>query len=415
MPTAAAGAAIAHSVSSGESGGQRQHAIAHELRKRAVAEWAVVEVGSQRDDDPQARAWIGRSTLDQRQELPPTLFVVDEREQLLELVDHENELGGVVGKNALRGAAEPTFVGLQLLDQACGRIDGNPEQGGLELLEGPVARCHLDDPPCLGAWQRTLPESGQEPRKNERRFAAAARADNGDEPLSADPLEELAAHRLSPEEVARVGLPEGPQALVRVPDRGRRLVTRDVGEPERRVLTKQHARELAKRRRSLDAELVVEDLAHLVVDLERVRLAPGAVQREHEVCAQLLAQRVLTHELLEFGDELSVHAALQVGFDAALEHSHTKLLESRDRRLRERLVEEVRQRRPAPERECMPEQGGRRIRVPPVQRAGGFLCHVLDAKGVELLRTDAKEIAGRVGLEHRLAAVRVRLLPEQFA
>ena len=79
-----------------------------------------------------------------------------------------------------------------------------------------------------------------------------------------------------------------------------------------------------------------------MVDGERLRLSARAVQREHQVSAKLLAERMLTHELLELADQLPVLAELEVGLDATLERDQPKRFQACNRRLRKRLVAEVR-------------------------------------------------------------------------
>ena len=67
--------------------------------------------------------------------------------------------------------------------------------------------------------------------------------------------------------------------------------------------------------------------------------------------AQPLACRMLSYERLELGDQRGVMTEREVGLDAVLERDQPQLLEPRDLVLRERLVGEIGQRRPAPERE----------------------------------------------------------------
>ena len=55
------------------------------------------------------------------------------------------------------------------------------------------------------------------------------------------------------------------------------------------------------------------------VDGERVSLAPGAVEREHELTAKALAQRLGADQGLELSDELRVAPEREVGLDPLLE------------------------------------------------------------------------------------------------
>ena len=77
----------------------------------------------------------------------------------------------------------------------------------------------------------------------------------------------------------------------------------------------------------------------------------------------------------------------EIRFDPALERGQAQLLEARDRRLRERLVGEVGERRPAPERERLTERLGRRGRLPGAERALARLDELLERVQVELPRS----------------------------
>ena len=56
-------------------------------------------------------------------------------------------------------------------------------------------------------------------------------------------------------------------------------------------------------RARLDAELVDEATARIGERLERVRLAAGPVEREHERCSEPLAQRMRGDEGLELRND----------------------------------------------------------------------------------------------------------------
>ena len=64
----------------------------------------------------------------------------------------------------------------------------------------------------------------------------------------------------------------------------------------------------AQERARLEAQLLDEELAALAVGLERLRLPAGAVEGEHELGAQPLAQRMRADERLELADDLRVRA-----------------------------------------------------------------------------------------------------------
>ena len=98
------------------------------------------------------------------------------------------------------------------------------------------------------------------------------------------------------------------------------------GGLELRVVREHPALELAQLCARLEAELVGEQRARLAVDLERLRLA-AAVEGEHQLRPQPLAERVLGDERSELGNELALAAAAEVGLEPVLQHLQPHLLE----------------------------------------------------------------------------------------
>ena len=108
--------------------------------------------------------------------------------------------------------------------------------------------------------------------------------------------------------------------------------------------------QVAQLRAGLDADLLDERRSRPPVDLERFGLAPRAIQREHQLPVQPLAERVLGDERLELADELAMRAGGELGVDRLLERGQPQLLQPPDLGRGERLVGHVGQRRAAPER-----------------------------------------------------------------
>ena len=113
----------------------------------------------------------------------------------------------------------------------------------------------------------------------------------------------------------------------------------------------------------LHAERLHELLARRAVDLERLDLAAGPVESEHQQLPQPLAQRVLGREVAQLGHRRGVAGQRQLGFEAVLEGREPQLLETRDRGLGERLVLEVGQRRAAPQGEGLAQHRQRGTRI----------------------------------------------------
>ncbi len=73
--------------------------------------------------------------------------------------------------------------------------------------------------------------------------------------------------------------------------------------------------------------------------------AAGAVEREHQLAAQTLPERMLGHELLELADELRAAARREVRVDPRLEGGEPKLLQPGDHGLRPRTRRRTRRAR----------------------------------------------------------------------
>ena len=77
--------------------------------------------------------------------------------------------------------------------------------------------------------------------------------------------------------------------------------------------------QLPKRGSWLEAELLVECFPRHAIGLECFSLPAAAVQRQHKLATQALAQRMLRHESLELANQLGVPSAGQVGINAVLQ------------------------------------------------------------------------------------------------
>lgn len=132
---------------------------------------------------------------------------------------------------------------------------------------------------------------------------------------------------------------------------------------------------------------------------ERLGLASGAVEAEHELAAQALSERVCGDEHFELAAELGVATGAQVGVDPLLQRREPQLLEPCDLRLRERLVGEVSEWWPAPQAERFAQLPRRPLRIG-APRPGDEL---LEAGKVELGRVEQQDVTGRTGEQPVLA------------
>ncbi len=132
---------------------------------------------------------------------------------------------------------------------------------------------------------------------------------------------------------------------------------------ERRVLVEDLTLEPPQVLARLEAELLRERAASLLVGLQRLRLPTRAVEGEHQLPPGPFAQRMLDDERLELDDELLVASELEIGLDPLLLGGEAELVEARDLGLSEVRVSELRQRGAAPERERLPQLLRRRARA----------------------------------------------------
>src|SRR5215213_5216491 len=120
-------------------------------------------------------------------------------------------------------------------------------------------------------------------------------------------------------------------------------------EVELRVLPQDRAVQLLEAAARIDAELVHEHTARVVVGLKGLRLTPGAVEREHQLTPKTLAERVLFDEQIELADELAVRASLELGLDPLFDRCQAQVLEPADLGLRKGVEREFGERLSAPE------------------------------------------------------------------
>ena len=125
--------------------------------------------------------------------------------------------------------------------------------------------------------------------------------------------------------------------------------------------------------------------------VERLGLPARAVEGEHQLLSRPLTKRMLGDDGLELAHQLGVPSGGEVAVDSLLEAAEVQLVETGDLGLRKIRVGELRERRAAPERECL-------ARLPVFQVS-------LEPREVELVRVNSDQVAGRLreqalGVEH---------------
>ena len=155
--------------------------------------------------------------------------------------------------------------------------------------------------------------------------------------------------------------------------------------------------EVRQRRRRLEAELLDEVGAHLLVRAQGLGRPAAPVEREEAPRPQALVQRVLGRRPVELVEERGVAAAPQLGVEPSFERREVQLLEAVPGRGDEREVAEVVERHPPPPVQRVAEGSGRRL----VAGEAGVLAsggdEALDGGEVELLRLGDELVPTRPG------------------
>ena len=171
------------------------------------------------------------------------------------------------------------------------------------------------------------------------------------------------------------------------------------------ILLEDRAFQSLKRRARLQPELLPERPARSPVGLQRLGLAAGTVERPHQLPPETLSQGVAIDERLELWDELGMPTEREVGFDPVLPRGQAKLFEPSDLRLRERLVGKVRERRPTPEPERLPELLCGHLRLGTARRAD----QLFELREIEVGMVDVQHVSRRTRDENAVA----ELLPQR--
>ena len=145
----------------------------------------------------------------------------------------------------------------------------------------------------------------------------------------------------------------------------------------------------------LDSEFLDERLTRVAEGLKRLCLTAGAVERKHQLTAHALPQRIVHGELAKLGHKARVATEVEVRGDTVLEHRNAELFEPADLGLRKRLVAEVGERAPTPQRQSTAENLGGATRVAGSQRFPPGGREIFEALEVELAPAQPQHIAGR--------------------
>ena len=174
----------------------------------------------------------------------------------------------------------------------------------------------------------------------------------------------------------------------------RRLAAALRGRVEGRVLPEDPLLQVLQPAGRLDSELLDVDAARVAVRRERFGLPAGAIERQHQLPAQPLAERMLGDEPFELGRELPVPAERELRLDPLLDGLDAQLLEPGALGGGERIVRELGQRGSAPELERLAERRRRCRGVAVGEQPAPLPEEPLEPQRVDLAGVDFEHVAG---------------------
>ena len=142
----------------------------------------------------------------------------------------------------------------------------------------------------------------------------------------------------------------------------------------------------------LDADVLDQRRARPAIRVQRLGLPARAIQREHALRVQALAQRLARQQRLQLRQHLTVAPAVEVLVDRDLQRGRAQLFQAPDLRSGKRLVGDVRQGGPAPQAQRL--------------ACGALGEQALEAPGVDLVAAELQLVAAPARRDRAVPAVR---------
>ena len=175
-----------------------------------------------------------------------------------------------------------------------------------------------------------------------------------------------------------------------------------------RVLAEDRQLKLPELRARLNRQLLGKQRAPGAVGFQRLGLAAGPVQREHQLPAEPLAQGMLGNQLLKLGTEGAVSAERQLRLDPVLHRGQAARLEPLHLEPGKRFELKIGQRPAAPQRLRVAQQHRGPARITVLQRVTALGHPLVECVQVQLALFDAEQVPGRAGEQPRLGRHRWR-------
>jgi hypothetical protein len=367
----------------------------HEQRAESrVGHGQVQDVRPERRHHRQAAVRILERLCEVADEPVALDLVLDLQEQLLERVDHQGQTP-TLRQDAQDRAEHVEVIAAQLrLQVRERRVVGSPEQCRLELREGVRARSHGSDPPARGTLRRGVAERGHEPRPDHARLPAAAGADDRHQGGGRRPFQELLHELSASEEVVRVVLVEGIQALIGVLTWRRGPSHRDGPRrrQQRRVLLQDAPVQRFELGPWVGTEFVGEQSPPLLEHRQGLRRLPQPVQRHHQQAPQPLAQRMIGHQRAQLPDQPCRLTGGECRSEVVLGDRELEFVPPGRVGAQCALVGELAPRGSTPQAQGLGEDRGRRGRVG-LGQAPALRSEAFELDRVDLVRNRLEQVA----------------------
>jgi hypothetical protein len=159
-------------------------------------------------------------------------------------------------------------------------------------------------------------------------------------------------------------------------------------------LAKYRLLKLLQRPSRVQSQLLHQRASRFAVGLQRFGLTAAAVQREHQLTAQPLAQRMAENEQLELAHGLGVAAERELRVKPILKCSRAQLPEGSRLARGPLLVSEIAERLATPQRQRLPERHDRPLRLAARQQRTPRFGQRSKAEQVDPLRRNPQLVPG---------------------
>ena len=169
---------------------------------------------------------------------------------------------------------------------------------------------------------------------------------------------------------------------------------------QRRVLTEDRRLQPAQLRARIQAELVGEHPPGVAEGTQRVRLTARAVQGQHQLAPQALAERCGPNRPVEVGDQVGVATHRQQGVETVFAGGRPQFLQAARGRHHRRHITELHERITTPQSERLVEAANRGAGSTRAECRPPVLDQPFESNRIDILRHDRQRIPGRPRDDH---------------